>query len=208
MHRLKQACVPWKVSANRPTAEEHAATRNQLKNVNFIKPRYADETEIDIAVVCRKWKRYCKEQKFGERQAALKPVTRETMMSFFLRVYIRQFQQLYTCVAGRYIDRKDAKEPYEVCGGPVLGADNLLAILTFNIAYGDGIFLSERQRVQLAGCYQFLCYTGVRPAEIVHAERKKPKDGCADEIKGVKSTSSKDSNDFEFDCTRLRPLVV
>ncbi|KAK1446546.1 FluG domain-containing protein [Colletotrichum tamarilloi] len=124
--------------ANQPkpfSAEEHADLRKQLKNVNFIKPRYADETEINIAVVCRKWKRYCQEQNLGEWQAALENVSRETMMSFFLRisewsigkikswgttqVYIRQFQQLYTTVAGRYMDRNDAKELYKVstdCG--------------------------------------------------------------------------------------------
>ncbi|KAK2777398.1 FluG domain-containing protein [Colletotrichum kahawae] len=245
--------------ANQPkpfSAEEHADLRKQLKNVNFIKPRYADETEINIAVVCRKWKRfaawisyfvslltdlynnsYCQEQNLGEWQAALENVTRETMMSFFLRisewsigkikswgttqVYIRQFQQLYTTVAGRYMDRNDAKELYKfhhtvliprfgyrapnINGKPVLGADNLLAILTFNIAYDTGIFPSERQRTQLAGCYQLLCYTGARPAEIVHAERKKPKDGCTDEIfklQGVKSLDlecGKDTENVDYD---------
>lgn len=78
---------------------------------------------------------YCQEQNLGEWRAALKNVARETMMSFFLRisewsmgkikswgttqVYIRQFQQLYTTVAGRYMDRNDAKELYKVstnCG--------------------------------------------------------------------------------------------
>ncbi|KAK1657061.1 FluG domain-containing protein [Colletotrichum godetiae] len=241
-------------TANQPkpfSAAEHAALRNQLKNVHFIKPKYSDETEINIAVVCRKWKRfvasnpepiflltdlqnnrYCKEQNFGEWQAALETVTRETMMSFFLRVsewsigkikswgtpqvYIRQFQQLYTNATGRYMDRNDVKELYKflhtvliprfgyrapnINGKPVLGADNLLAILTFNIAYDDGIFPSERQRPQLAGCYQLLCYTGARPAEIVHAERKKPKDGCTDEIfklKGVKSINYECGKDVE-----------
>lgn len=29
-------------------------------------------------------------------------------------VYIRQFQQLYTTIAGRYVDRNDAKEVYKV----------------------------------------------------------------------------------------------
>ncbi|KAL4404040.1 FluG domain-containing protein [Colletotrichum abscissum] len=226
--------------ANQPkpfSAEEHADLRKQLKNVNFIKPRYADETEINIAVVCRKWKRYCQEQNLGEWQAALENVSRETMMSFFLRisewsigkikswgttqVYIRQFQQLYTTVAGRYMDRNDAKELYKfhrtiliprfgyrapnINGKPVLGADNLLAILTFNIAYDTGIFPSERQRTQLAGCYQLLCYTGARPAEVVHAERKKPKDGSTDEIfklQGVKSLDvecGKDAENVDYD---------
>ncbi|KAI3558859.1 FluG domain-containing protein [Colletotrichum abscissum] len=47
--------------ANQPkpfSAEEDADPRKQLKNVNFIKPRCADETEINIAVIYRKWKRF------------------------------------------------------------------------------------------------------------------------------------------------------
>ncbi|TIC97035.1 hypothetical protein CH35J_007397 [Colletotrichum higginsianum] len=227
--------------ANQPkpfSAEEHADLRKQLRNVNFIKPRFADETEINIAVVCRKWKRYCKEQNLGEWQTALENVTRETMMSFFLRVsewskgkikswgttqvYIRQFQQLYNTVTGRSMDRNDAKELYKfhhtiliprfgyrapnINGKPVLGADNLQAILTFNIAYDTGIFPSERQRPQLAGCYQLLYYTGARPAEIVHAERKTPKDGCTDEIfklKGVKSINHECGKDNDSLLDRL-----
>ena len=31
------------------------------------------------------------------------------------KVYIRQFQQLYTYITGRYMDRNDAKEVYKVC---------------------------------------------------------------------------------------------
>ncbi|KAK2051231.1 FluG domain-containing protein [Colletotrichum caudatum] len=214
------------------SVEDHAVLRGQLENVTFIKPRYADETEINIGVVRRKWIRYCEEQKLGEWQAALRNVTRGMMMSFFLRVsewsigrikswgttqvYIRQFQQLFTTVSGRYIDRNDTKELYKfhntvliprfnyrapnVNGKPVLGADNLLAILIFNVAYDNGIFQSERHRVQLAACYQILCYTGARPAEIVYAERKKPKDDCTDEIfkvKGVKSITYDGGEDAE-----------
>ncbi|GKT51782.1 uncharacterized protein ColSpa_11963 [Colletotrichum spaethianum] len=114
------------------------------------------------------------------------------------------------------MDRNNAKELYKfhhtvlipcfgyrapnINGKLVLGANNLLAILTFNIAYNTGIFPSKRQRPQLAGCYQLLCYTGARPAEIMHAKKKKPKDGCTEEIfqlKGVKLTNYECSKDAE-----------
>lgn len=58
----------------------------------------------------------------------IKSVTRTTMQDFFLWVceahsitsrgtleeYIRQFQQLYTTIAGRFADRNDIKELYKV----------------------------------------------------------------------------------------------
>lgn len=77
----------------------------------------------------------------------------------------------------------------------MLNVDNLRVILVFNIAYDTSIFPGERHRVQLIGCYQILCYTGARPAEIVDGERKKPKDGSTEILfrrKAVQSTSSDD----------------
>ena len=71
-------------------------------------------------------------------------------------------------------------------GKPVLNVDNLLVILTFNIAYDVSIFPGERHRIQLTCCYQILCYTGARPAELVDGERKKPKDGSTEELFGRK----------------------
>ncbi|KAJ3453252.1 hypothetical protein MRS44_017499 [Fusarium solani] len=59
-------------------------------------------------------------------------------------------------------------------GKLVLNVDNLRLILTFNIAFDTSIFPGERHRISLAGCYQLLCYTGARPAELVDGERKKP----------------------------------
>ncbi|KAH9237194.1 hypothetical protein K456DRAFT_51001 [Colletotrichum gloeosporioides 23] len=199
--RQKQRPVPL-------SADEHDALRKELETVRFIQPKLADESKINISVVCRKWKRYCEEQQWDDWRAALKSVTRQTTMTFFFRVcewsagaikswgttqvYIRQFQQLYTCVAGSYLNRNDMKELYKfhhrvliprfelrapnTNGKPVLAADSLHAILMFNIAYDVGIFRSEGQRIQLACCYQLLCYTGARPAEIVHAERRESMD--------------------------------
>ena len=71
---------------------------------------------------------YCKEMKVGDWEAILKDLQRETTMDFLLfvcgnykvkswgtsHVYIRQFQQLYTTVTGRFMDRNDAREVYKV----------------------------------------------------------------------------------------------
>ncbi|RKL20511.1 hypothetical protein BFJ72_g15059 [Fusarium proliferatum] len=149
---------------------------------------------------------YCADMKVGEWKATLENLDRGTTQDFLLyncerykitswgsgNEYIRQFQQLYTTVNGQYMDRNDTKEVYKyyrsvlvprfghrppnIDGKPVLNVDNLRAILTFNIAYDTTIFPGERHRINLAGCYQLLCYTGARPAELVDGERQKPKD--------------------------------
>ncbi|EXA31395.1 hypothetical protein FOVG_17296 [Fusarium oxysporum f. sp. pisi HDV247] len=192
--------------------EEHAAHRAQLTDVLFIKPKYSGETEINVSGIFRKWTRYCTELKVGDWRATIRNLTRQTAQDFVLYMcerysitswgsveeYIRQFQQLYTTVNGRYLDRNDAKEVYKyyrrVCiprfghrapnidGKPVLNVDNLRVLLTFNMAFDTSIFPGERHRISLAGCYQLLCYTGARPAELVDGERKKPKDGSLEEL--------------------------
>lgn len=64
----------------------------------------------------------------GDWRATIVNLTRDIVMDFFLFVcsnyrvrswgtseeYMRQFQQLYTTVTGRYMDRNDAKEVYKV----------------------------------------------------------------------------------------------
>uniref|UniRef100_A0A8H7K910 Uncharacterized protein n=1 Tax=Bionectria ochroleuca TaxID=29856 RepID=A0A8H7K910_BIOOC len=115
------------------------------------------------------------------------------------------------------MDRNDAKEVYKyyrqvlaprfghrapnIDGKPVLNVDNLRVILTFNIVYDTSIFPGERHRIHLAACYQLLCYTGARPAELVDGERKKPKDGSIEKLFGsqfVQSLSS-DVDDVDED---------
>ncbi|KAK7211891.1 hypothetical protein V2G26_019069 [Clonostachys chloroleuca] len=196
--------------------DEHAAHRAQLTDVIFIKPKYSDETEINVAGIFRKWVRYCADLKVGDWKATIQNLKRETTQDFVLHMcerynitswgsmaeYIRQFQQLYTNINGQYMDRNHSKEVYKyyrrVCvprfghrapnidGKPVLNVDNLCVILTFNIAFDTSIFPGERHRINLAGCYQLLCYTGARPAELVDGERKKPKDGSLEEVFGHK----------------------
>jgi hypothetical protein len=49
-----------RAAKQKPTlsVEEHAAHRAQLGNVRFIKPRYSDQTEINVSGIFKKWKRY------------------------------------------------------------------------------------------------------------------------------------------------------
>ncbi|KAF3768368.1 hypothetical protein M406DRAFT_250781, partial [Cryphonectria parasitica EP155] len=169
--------------------------------------------------------RYCTEMKVGEWEETMKNITRATMQDFFLwvceryrirswgtsLVYIRQFQQLHTTINGRYTDRNDIKELYKyhdrvliptfelrapnIDGKLVLNVDSLKVILIFNIAYDTSIFPSERQRVNLSGCYMIICYTGVRPAELVHNERKPPKNGSLEKLFGRKGVMVADDDD-------------
>lgn len=67
-------------------------------------------------------------------------------------------------------------------GKDVADSGDLLALQTFNIAYDTGVFSGERHRIQLAGCYLGLAFTGARPAEFVDGERKSGKDGCLEEL--------------------------
>ncbi|EEY22890.1 conserved hypothetical protein [Verticillium alfalfae VaMs.102] len=194
--------------SNRPlplSVEEHAAHRKRLESVRFIKPKFADETEINMSGMLGKGK-----------PATIKNLTCELTMDFFLfvcgnynvkswgtsHVYIRQFQQLYTTIAGRYVDRNDAKEVYKywshalasanqnVNGKPVVGADEVRVLLTFNIAYDTSIFPGERHRLNQACCYLILSYTGARIAELVHNQRQRPQDGSMEELFGLKVVPS------------------
>ncbi|RSL85160.1 hypothetical protein CDV31_016604 [Fusarium ambrosium] len=87
----------------------------------------------------------------------------------------------------------------EYSAGPkLLWTPSPILILTFNIAFDTSIFPGERHHISLAGCYQLLCYTGARPAELVDGERKKPKDGTVEELFGhkvVQSSFSEDGDD-------------
>jgi len=194
------------------SAEEHAAHRKQLAGVEFVQPKFSDEHEINLTGIFGKWKRYCTEGQVGEWETTLLNVSRELMMDFFLfvcesynvrswgtsKVYIRQFFEMYTTVSGNFMNRNHAKalyhyhdriliprfrlRPPNVDGKPVVSAAELEIIVAFNIAYDTSTFPSERQRIQIWGCYLLLCYTGARPGELVEAARKEPKDGSRKEL--------------------------
>ncbi|KAJ9139019.1 hypothetical protein NKR19_g7610 [Coniochaeta hoffmannii] len=56
--------------------------------------------------------------------------------------------------------------------------------------------------MNLSGCYLGLAFTGARPAEFVDGEKKSPKDGCLEELFGLKaiegSSAGKDE-DYTLD---------
>ncbi len=71
----------------------------------------------------------------------------------------------------------------------VTNSGDLLALLSFNYAYDRCIFPGKRQRLDLAGCYLILAYTGCRPAEIVDGEKPLPTNNvCWDELFGSHAT--------------------
>ncbi|KAF3768192.1 hypothetical protein M406DRAFT_336858 [Cryphonectria parasitica EP155] len=175
------------------TAAQHAALREQLKDVHFLIPEYADNTKINIAGMLRKWKTYCESVKLtGHWRDVMKEADRAMAMDFLYYLcetyrikswgtsweYFRQYKQLYASVTGHYMDRNDSKEILK----DVADSGDLLALLTFNIAYDTGIFSGAKHRIQLAGCYLGLAFTGARPAEFVDGERKSGKDRCLEEL--------------------------
>jgi hypothetical protein len=56
---------------------------------------------------------------------------------------------------------------------PVLGADDLILLLTHHWARDTSVFPTEDQRLALATIMLLLIYTGYRPAELVDAAKRK-----------------------------------
>jgi len=71
-----------------------------------------------------------------------------------------------------------------VDGKTVTDSSDLLALLSFNIAYGFRVFPSERQRLNLAACYLVLAYTWCQPAEVVDGDKSMRLDGSSEELFG------------------------
>ncbi|KAK3186299.1 hypothetical protein K4F52_004837 [Lecanicillium sp. MT-2017a] len=175
------------------TVKQRAALRRQLKDVKFLKPDYCDATKINIAGILRKWKAYCQANELGMWKDVIQKLDRPTAMDFLDYMcetwkirsdgssweYWRQLKQLYSSVTGCFIDRNDNREIQN----------------TFNVAYDESIFPTERHRIQLMGCYLLLAFTGARPAEIVDNEKRKPKDGCWKELYGAKNADCEASDD-------------
>ncbi|CAJ2510565.1 Uu.00g095340.m01.CDS01 [Anthostomella pinea] len=202
------------------SVEEHVQFCTRAKSVKYVRPKLSEGTEINIGGILDKWKRFCKELlKTEDWRTVIKTIEVSTIIDFCLHIcesdrikaqeslkqYFRRFQQLYTSQTGNFMNRNDSHLVYTYMHAvlvplyrlrppntnkPVLGVEALCSILTFNIAYDLAIQPLKRQRVQLSGCYQLLCYTGVRPAELVCNERKKPKDGTVEEIFGVNGVLS------------------
>ncbi|KAG7448835.1 uncharacterized protein BT62DRAFT_1074364 [Guyanagaster necrorhizus] len=69
-----------------------------------------------------------------------------------------------------------------VCRKTITDSGDLLALLSFNIAYDYRVFPSERQRLNVAACYFILAYTGCQPAEVVDGDKNRPWDGSWEEL--------------------------
>ncbi|KAL9111830.1 MAG: hypothetical protein Q9187_007868 [Circinaria calcarea] len=105
--------------------------------------------------------------------------------------YLLQFKQLYNRVNGQHMDTNDAKEAFkavivpdtiladefhlrrEKTPKPMLGADDLILLLTHHWVWDTSIFPTEHQRLTLAAIMLLLIYTGCRPAELVDAAKRK-----------------------------------
>ncbi|KAK0637170.1 FluG domain-containing protein [Bombardia bombarda] len=199
------------------TAQQRAALRTQVTRKRFFKPRRAKATEINTTGILRKWKRYCDFCELGAWEDVIKKAGVSTATDFIDWIcdnyniksegssweYFRQYQQLYTDTNGKYMDRNESRaiknfhdtvtavrfglRKPNINGKPVASVDTLLCLLIYNIAYDTAVVPNEGHRVQLAGCYIFLATTGVRPAEIVHNDPSKPKDGTWEELYGRKA---------------------
>lgn len=58
---LQQFAAKERERAAKPaplSAQEHAANRKQLGTVRFVKPKYADETQINVSGIFKKWTRH------------------------------------------------------------------------------------------------------------------------------------------------------
>ncbi|PTB34918.1 hypothetical protein M441DRAFT_154576 [Trichoderma asperellum CBS 433.97] len=226
---LQQFTVKEHARLDRPevwTAEEHAFHRELLYTTKSNLPDHAPETRINLAILSKKWKRYCTEKlKTEDQKLAIKNIDCETLKDFITFIclnynnksqgsifhYIRGFQQLYRLASGEYMNRNDSEEVYRYYrtqlaprfghrppntnGKPVLNVDTLRVLLTFNIAYDNGGLGLGRLRLQLTACYQLLCYTGVRPGELVDAQRKMPTDGSFEELFDSEAIQSANNND-------------
>lgn len=62
LQRFTAREAQYRVAKQKPTlsVKQHAAHRAQLSNVRFVKPKYSDQTEINVSGIFIKWKRYAK----------------------------------------------------------------------------------------------------------------------------------------------------
>ncbi|RYP47302.1 hypothetical protein DL768_006604 [Monosporascus sp. mg162] len=152
---------------NRPqplTAEQCAALRTQVTRKGFFKPRSADTTKRNTTGILGKRKRYGEFSKLGPWEGAIKKADMSTATDFVDWIcdnhritsegssweYFRQYQQLYTDINSRYMDKNDCRviknfhdtvtvvrfglRKPNVNGKPVASVDSLLALLIYNIA--------------------------------------------------------------------------
>ncbi|RYP11049.1 hypothetical protein DL764_000277 [Monosporascus ibericus] len=77
-----------RTAKQKPTlsVKQHAVHRAQLSNVRFIKPKYSEETEINVSGIFNKWRRYCADMQVGDWEASIKNLKRKTTQDFLLYI--------------------------------------------------------------------------------------------------------------------------
>ncbi|KAH7012294.1 FluG domain-containing protein [Microdochium trichocladiopsis] len=126
--------------------------------------------------------------------------------------YFRRFKQLFVLTTRRDFAKIDTMEvdkwhktvviprfklhPPNMKEQPVVNADDLHALLVFNIAFDRGIFATERHRViNLPGICQALSGTGARPAEFVFNEKRVPNGKLRKQLFGDNGHDDDDDDD-------------
>ncbi|KAL2127754.1 hypothetical protein VTI74DRAFT_10223 [Chaetomium olivicolor] len=87
-----------------------AALRKQLKDAQFLKPDYANNSKVNVAdrVTAADYSNICQTCRFGSWGTSWE--------------YFRQYKQLYASVTGSYVDRNDSREIQKGTGSFSLGA--------------------------------------------------------------------------------------
>ncbi|EDN93943.1 predicted protein [Sclerotinia sclerotiorum 1980 UF-70] len=130
------------------TPEDCEINIQKLNKDGPLASKDADATKENITGICRKWKRFCE---FRNEQ-----YWRAAIQSYLDTILTKEFT-----LRGE----KTAK--------PVLGADDLILLLTHHWARDTSIFPTGDQRLALATIMLLLIYTGCRPAESVDAAKGK-----------------------------------
>ncbi|ELR03151.1 hypothetical protein VC83_09677 [Pseudogymnoascus destructans] len=182
------------------TAEDYRVMGQEL-NTKSQKPKDAEATKENVRGIWRKWTKFCKFQAVQDWRGAIEQCDRGKTMSFLCFIcenyrvkafnsvhqYLLQFKQLYNRVNGRHMDTNDAKEVFKYLDAtladefklrrtmkakPVLGADDILLLLTHLWARDTSIFPTEDQRLTLATAMLLSIYTGCRLAELADASKR------------------------------------
>ncbi|KXJ84836.1 hypothetical protein Micbo1qcDRAFT_226188 [Microdochium bolleyi] len=142
-------------------------------------------------------------------------------------VYFRQFKQLFVLCTRKTFPQIVTLElhkwhkkilvprfnlqPPNFRDQPVLNADDLHALLIFNIAFDRGTFPNERHRIlTLPGICQALSGTGARPAEFVYNEKKIAEGGRVTRLFQAFDVEEEieDDDALDEDSRKLRDLLT
>ncbi|ELR02067.1 hypothetical protein GMDG_05228 [Pseudogymnoascus destructans 20631-21] len=231
------------------TAEDYRIMGREL-STKAQKPKDAEATKENVRGIWRKWSKFCAFQGVDDVRRAIQQCDNATTMLFLCFIcenykvkafnsvhqYLLQFKQLYNRVNGCHMDTNDAKEVFKYLdttladefklrrtmkAKPVLGADDILLLLTHLWARDTSVFPTEDQRLTTATIMLLSIYTGCRPAELVDAlkraggkttSRKRPHIEVWDAINDLDEDEWRapwdNKNDSEYDDDYFDPDTV